>query len=161
MARKTFAIARDGEEPESRNVDLMDDGRVRVGDATLEVQREPEGAIRVGADPAVRCWTAIDGDTRWVFADGRVYEFFEQRPQASRRKGAQHGALTAPMPATVRRVLVRAGDAVKPGDSLMILEAMKMELPVRAAAAGTIKAINCREGELVQPGVPLVEIEPS
>jgi len=36
---------------------------------------------------------------------------------------------------------------------------MKMELPVRAASAGTVRAVTCREGELVQPGVPLIEIE--
>jgi biotin carboxyl carrier protein len=40
-----------------------------------------------------------------------------------------------------------------------MLEAMKMELPIRAARAGRVKALACREGELVQPGVPLVEME--
>ena len=69
-----------------------------------------------------------------------------------------HGALTAPMPATVRRVLVGVGDAVKRGDSLVILEAMKMELPVRADVAGIVTAVHCREGELVQPGLTLIEI---
>jgi 3-methylcrotonyl-CoA carboxylase alpha subunit len=63
------------------------------------------------------------------------------------------------MPATVRRLLVAPGDRVKAGDSLLILEAMKMELPVRAPAAGTVRAILCREGDLVQPGVALVTIE--
>ena len=43
------------------------------------------------------------------------------------------------MPATVRRVLVKEGDTVKRGDSLIILEAMKMELPVRAASAGVVQ----------------------
>jgi 3-methylcrotonyl-CoA carboxylase alpha subunit len=63
------------------------------------------------------------------------------------------------MPATVRRVLVGAGDRVTPGQSLIILEAMKMELPVRAGASGTVRAIHCREGELVQPGVTLIDLD--
>ena len=75
------------------------------------------------------------------------------------RRCSHHGSLTAPMPATVLRVLVKAGDTVRRGDSLVILEAMKMELPVRATTAGTVRAVHCREGELVQPGVTLVEID--
>jgi 3-methylcrotonyl-CoA carboxylase alpha subunit len=63
------------------------------------------------------------------------------------------------MPATVRRVAVRPDDIVKPGDALVILEAMKMELPIRTTVAGVVRAVNCREGELVQPGVALVEID--
>ena len=65
------------------------------------------------------------------------------------------------MPASVRRVLVKAGDAVKPGDLLIVLEAMKMELPVRATAAGTVTEVRCREGELVQAGVLLIDIHES
>jgi biotin carboxyl carrier protein len=62
------------------------------------------------------------------------------------------------MPATVRQIRVKTGDVVHRGDTLIVLEAMKMELPVRAGADGTVSAIRCREGELVQPGVPLIEI---
>ena len=56
-------------------------------------------------------------------------------------------------------MLVTVGDAVKRGDALVILEAMKMELPVRAGVAGSVRAVHCREGELVQPGLPLIEID--
>ena len=97
---------------------------------------------------------------RWVFVDGRVFELAEARPRERARGGAHHGALTAPMPATVvTRPRQAPGDAVKRGDSLVILEAMKMELPVRAGLAGTIDAVHCREGELVQPGLTLIEVE--
>lgn len=99
-----------------------------------------------------------DGETRWVFLDGEVYEFEVQSPER-RRGAAHHGTLTAPMPATVRKIIVVPGAAVRKGDTLLVLEAMKMELPVRAPAGGTVKLISCREGELVQPGVPLVEME--
>ena len=63
------------------------------------------------------------------------------------------------MPATVVRINTPVGTAVKRGETLLVLEAMKMELPIRANADGTVKAVNCRVGELVQPGVPLIELE--
>ena len=64
------------------------------------------------------------------------------------------------MPATVRRIEVKPGQAVRRGDVLIVLEAMKMELPVRATADGTVARLNCREGELVQPGQELAELQP-
>ncbi len=121
--------------------------------------RDGMGSVRIAGDRSERAWTAAAGDTRWVFLDGRVYEFDIKRGAARKRGGAHPGSLTAPMPATVRRVLVSAGDTVKRGDLLVILEAMKMELPVRADAAGRIAAVHCREGELVQPGVTLVDMD--
>jgi 3-methylcrotonyl-CoA carboxylase alpha subunit len=66
-------------------------------------------------------------------------------------------AVTAPMPATVLRINVKPGDAVKKGDVLVLLEAMKMELPVRATDAGVVAAIRCREGELVDADAVLLE----
>ena len=62
------------------------------------------------------------------------------------------------MPATVRAVLVDVGAKVHAGDPVVTLEAMKMELSLRAPSDGTVTAIHCRVGELVQAGVPLVEI---
>jgi 3-methylcrotonyl-CoA carboxylase alpha subunit len=68
-------------------------------------------------------------------------------------------SLTAPMPATIIKVLVTNGQAVKAGDTLVIVEAMKMELPVRAPADASVKAVRCREGEIVQADQTLVELE--
>jgi 3-methylcrotonyl-CoA carboxylase alpha subunit len=62
------------------------------------------------------------------------------------------------MPASVVSIKVRAGDAVTAGDVLILLEAMKMELPVKAPRDGIVGQLLCREGELVQPGVPLIEL---
>jgi biotin carboxyl carrier protein len=63
------------------------------------------------------------------------------------------------MPATVIKIPVKPGDAVKKGDVLVLLEAMKMELPIRAAGDAVVRAVYCREGELVQADAPLVELE--
>ena len=62
------------------------------------------------------------------------------------------------MPATVIKVLVGRGAKVRKGDTVVLLEAMKMELPVRALADGQVVAVNCREGDLVQPDHVLIEL---
>jgi biotin carboxyl carrier protein len=54
---------------------------------------------------------------------------------------------------------VTAGQAVKAGDVLVVLEAMKMELAVTAPHDGRVHAIACHVGELVQPGIQLIELE--
>ena len=76
-----------------------------------------------------------------------------------RRTGGPAYAVTAPMPATVVKIHVRAGDAVKKGDTIVLLEAMKMELPIRAPADARVKTICCREGDLVAADATLVEFE--
>jgi acetyl/propionyl-CoA carboxylase alpha subunit len=137
-------------------VDVLSDGRVQVGDEIYEVARERQAIVRIGGRTA---WVISDGASRWVFFDGCAYRFSERRA-AGRRSGARREAsLVAPMPATVGRILVSAGDRVAPGDTLMILEAMKMELPVRTTTAGVVRALLCRVGDLVQPGVTLIDID--
>ncbi|MGH7342323.1 MAG: acetyl-CoA carboxylase biotin carboxyl carrier protein subunit [Candidatus Rokuibacteriota bacterium] len=68
-------------------------------------------------------------------------------------------ALASPMPATVALVTVAPGQTVARGDVLIMLEAMKMELPIIAPRDGRVKSVACVPGELVQPGVPLVDLE--
>ena len=122
-----------------------------VGDGRVIVERDGARTI---------AWATTDGPRTWVCLDGRT--FVLEAARASRR-GAAHrddeAALAAPMPATVLSLNVEPGQAVSQGDVLVMLEAMKMELPIRAPRDATVKAIACRVGELVQPGVPLLELE--
>lgn len=67
--------------------------------------------------------------------------------------------LRAPMPGTVIAVMAKEGANVKPGDQLVVIEAMKMEHTIRAPRAGTIKAIYCRVGETVEEGVELFDFK--
>lgn len=90
-------------------------------------------------------------DSRWAFWNGQVY-------RRTRVAHADH-SLTAPMPGTVIKVLVAPGEAVRSGATLLVLEAMKMEWPLRAPRDGVVARLNCREGELVQPDMPLVDLE--
>ena len=133
---------------------------LRSGDRQFRVEIDGDRVLVDGQPVEIpaRAYAVADGDKRWVFLDGETYELEVQRPGRKRSAG-HHGSLSAPMPATVVRVNIEAGARVKKGETLLVLEAMKMELPVRATSDGTVTAVNCRVGELVQAGVALVEID--
>ena len=67
--------------------------------------------------------------------------------------------LKAPMPGMIVRVNVQVGDAVMPGQSLIVMEAMKMENELRATAAATVKAVLAQPGSAVEKGALLIEME--
>ena len=134
-------------------------------EATLHVIPLGNGRYRVSHGTRSRlAWAVASTDACWVFLDGQVY-VIDNAKRETRLKGGRRTraddetALSAPMPATVLLINVTAGEAVAQGDVLIMLEAMKMELPVKAPRAGRVKAIGCQEGELVQPGAPLLELE--
>ena len=65
-------------------------------------------------------------------------------------------SVTAPMPGNILDVKVKAGDSVKAGDTLLILEAMKMENEISAPQDGTIASVNVRKGDVVNSGDLLI-----
>jgi biotin carboxyl carrier protein len=113
-----------------------------------------EVIVRDG-DRVTRLFALVSAGRTWVFRDGVTYEIADESGRA--RAGQAHGSMTAPMPATVTAVNVAPGDIVARGDVLIVLEAMKMELPIRAPGDGTVAAVHCRPGELVQPDVSLID----
>jgi acetyl-CoA carboxylase biotin carboxyl carrier protein len=60
---------------------------------------------------------------------------------------------------TVWRVEVEVGDTIDEGDTVVILESMKMEMPVEAEDPGTVKEIRCQEGQAVSEGDTLIVLE--
>jgi biotin carboxyl carrier protein len=130
-----------------------------VSDAGFTVESVGDGKYLVSdGDRRWRVVVAGPPDDRWVFVDGRVerVELVAAAPARTLARSRAHD-MTAPMPATVVSVLVEPGAAVQKGDTVLMLEAM--ELPIRAARNGVVRAVLCQPGELVQPGVPLVELE--
>lgn len=109
-----------------------------------------------------------------LFADGCAFTFdvdvdadateADADAAAARPPGGEPqdpgSALAAPMPATVVATPAERGQTVRAGDVLVVLEAMKMELTIRAPRDGVVDALRCRRGDLVQPGVPLVTMRP-
>lgn len=79
-------------------------------------------------------------------------------PAPAPKAAAAAGDITSPLPGTVLKVNVSAGQAVKAGDVLIILEAMKMENEIMAPADGTVTAVHVAQGATVQSGDPLVSM---
>jgi acetyl-CoA/propionyl-CoA carboxylase biotin carboxyl carrier protein len=117
-----------------------EDGRLQVSNGTHQLVAD----------------AIIGGGSVWVWLDGHLFEFPTATRSARAKTGAGEDALTPQMSAKVIRVLVEPGQRVAAGDTLVVLEAMKMEMPIRAPHAGTVAVVNCAEGELVTPDNPVV-----
>lgn len=80
---------------------------------------------------------------------------------ASGRPRATHaGHVTTSMPGTIVAVKVNVGDKVKAGDGVLVIEAMKMENEIQAAASGVVVSVNVSKGDAVTPDEALIEIQP-
>jgi 3-methylcrotonyl-CoA carboxylase alpha subunit len=140
--------------------ELLPDGRVRVGDAIFAVEDLGGGVWRATSEAgAASLWAAGSRENPWVYYGGVVYRLGVGNAPATRQHRDDLASLSAPMPATVRAVLVAPGQSVVRGETVVILEAMKMELPLRAPHDGVVKDVRCQPGELVQPGTALLEIQ--
>ena len=127
----------------------------------LEVVPLGDGRYLVAHGPHRRLAYAVTaGNDTWVFLDGQAHVVPARVTHGSARpsRDTEQASLSAPMPATVSLVNVVAGQEVQAGDTLLVLEAMKMELPITAPRAGRIASVACKPGELVAPGTPLLEM---
>jgi geranyl-CoA carboxylase alpha subunit len=96
-------------------------------------------------------WLNINGHTK------RFTNLVYQPPQSSSNQA--DGNITAPMHGLLLKLMVKEGDNVKEGQSLAVLEAMKMQHEIKADVAGTVKAVNGNSGHQVAAGDVLVEIQ--
>ena len=77
---------------------------------------------------------------------------------APKKAAAGANSVTAPLPGSVVAIKVKAGDAVKAGQQLAIIEAMKMENEILAPADGTVAAVHVSAGQAVQQGDALLDL---
>ncbi len=104
----------------------------------------------------------FDCERGHVFAahGGQAWEFVPAEEGAADAAGGAFEALiTSPMPGKVLQVLVAAGDIVEPDGALLLLEAMKMEMTVRATHRCRVVAVKVEAAAMVGPGDTLVELE--
>ena len=103
--------------------------------------------------------------TLWVDGVRFDVEALDERMRAIRllaaatAKPTGPAPLVAPMPGMIVRVQVAEGEAVNPGQGLVVMEAMKMENELRATSAGTVKRVRVTPGTAVEKGVVLLELE--
>ena len=120
--------------------------RLPDGDLALDLEgvRAELAVLRRGDDVTV---AGDDGSWRLLYIDPLA-------PRAAEE--AEGGRLSAPMPGKVAQVLVKSGAAVKRGEALMVLEAMKMEHTITAPTDGTVERVNYVPGDLVEEGAELI-----
>ncbi|MCI0399249.1 MAG: hypothetical protein L0332_06655 [Chloroflexi bacterium] len=165
-----FKVNVDGQEKEIEAIRQGDRLRVSYDGLTAEVlvihtngphfvleveEPGPDGFVR---RKRVRAAGHAQGDKRQLWVNGRNLTYERVREGSAAHPAGDAGSLSATIPAVVSEILVQVGDQVAAGDKLILLESMKMVLPINAPTAGRVTAVHCAVGEAVQLGVQLVEI---
>lgn len=132
---------------------------IHTDDAHFVLEVEELGPDSFISRKRIRAAGFKDGDNRQLWANGRLVNYRVVRQGATTPLTDQTASLSASIPAVVSEILVKTGQEVNIGDKLILLESMKMILPIQAPYAGIVTAINCDPGQAVQPGVQLVEIK--
>ena len=127
-------------------------------DASAEAEEDGTLAADLGGR-RVRAAVIADGDTVIVMDGGRAHRLLRHDPAAAAAaQDTGGGKLTSPMPGKIVRILAKAGDTVRRGTPLIVLEAMKMEHTIAAPGDGTVERIAFQVGDMVEEGVELVAI---
>ena len=137
--------------------------RAALDDKTIDVEilGTQDGKLDLLiAGERVTAYVSSDNAKRWVTINGRTVLLTKQT--GSRKSGSAHhhaaGELTAPMPGQVRAVNVSEGDEVVKGQTLIVLEAMKMEMKIQAPSNGTVSKLFVKQGETVDREQMLIEV---
>ncbi len=143
-----FEVQLDGKRIDADVVMLPDALSVRIGhrvlDLTVEGKPPRVGAVAGG----VRAYVDVESE--------------RQRAAASASTGARaggSGTVVSPMPGRIVKVLVQQGGEVALGDAVVVVEAMKMENELRATRDGIVGKICVKEGDRVEGGAVLVEMQ--
>jgi geranyl-CoA carboxylase alpha subunit len=133
---------------------------LRVPDAKATVLAWEGGCATVLIDGVQRQLTAQrDGSSLHLVEQGAVFSFAEASAYPATQTAADPGRARSPVAGVVAQVNVQPGDTVTAGQPLVCVEAMKMEMWLSAAAAGTVKAVHAVAKQSVAKGAVLVELE--
>ena len=138
--------------------------RVRVDDAIVGVVPDGHGGfVATLAGRTERLQAVADGDQVWVHWRGRAFAL--ERLDPTRSAGAAGaeaaGSVHAPMPGVVVSLLVEAGQAVREGDALLVIESMKLQSTLCAAIDGSVAELPFAVGQSFQRGVVLARVHPA
>ena len=127
---------------------------------SVQVIRAEDGRMDLLIDgQRVNAHVSSDMAKRWVTIDGHTIMLTKT---SGAKQGVRHdhaGGLIAPMPGQVRSVSVSVGDVVKKGQTLLTMEAMKMEIRIQALKDGRVTALHAAQGQTVEREQILIEVE--
>jgi 3-methylcrotonyl-CoA carboxylase alpha subunit len=135
--------------------------RVTIGERSYEIAADAlaEGGWRLNIQgETLTAYAAAQGSARFVALGGETYTLGLPETRSRQRSSASAGDLSAQMPGQVVAVLVAPGDSVHSGQTLLILEAMKMELRVTAPRDGLVQQVFVAAGDLVERGQHLLDL---
>ena len=166
-----YFITVNGRAHEVEVVERLGELKVSVGGKPLELDyQEVDNLGQVALLAQGRSWAvSIEGDEHTVSCTiaGHLYavEIEDERERAAHaaeREGSKGGGIVkSVMPGVVVKLLVKEGDVVEKGQSMLILEAMKMQNEIAAPSAGVVKQLHVREKEAVSSGAKLVTLAAS
>ena len=164
LGGRRFAF-RDESENETTRIVRREAGHfvIREQDASRTATAEQIDAftLRVASEARSANYTVLRlDDAIQVSSGGNTWQLARVHPFAAKSTGAASEAHPgAPMPGRIVAVHVKAGDRVEPGQPLVVMEGMKMEVTVKAGVAGVIEKVLYAEGDQVEADAPLVDIK--
>ena len=170
--KKSYILCFEGQQHHAIAATGDDHTQVKVGEGNLkEVDYWPvlggrAISLRIGGKMHLVQITGLDNKGKVMATmDGHPIPMTvmdELKAQALESLGTSDGGgiIAADIPGLVVEIKVQAGQAVNPGDPVIVVEAMKMQNELCATVAGTVTGIRVKEGQAVNPGDTLVIIEP-
>lgn len=123
----------------------------------VSVRRGGDHALLLNiAGEEISVYAARAGNSFYLSLDGVALTL--EKPSRKSNRNAHAGALDASMPGQVIEVLAEAGQGVEKGQTLVVLEAMKLEIRIKAPYDGTIQRVLCEVGQAVERGQRLIEM---
>ncbi|MCI4355008.1 MAG: hypothetical protein L3K06_06550 [Thermoplasmata archaeon] len=155
-------VVSSGHEHEVRLRSSTESVSVDVDGDTFAMDLRPlaPGTFVLRRDTGVETFHCVrEGSTLHLSWRGRTYRLEEIDEEASSSHREPSPGLEAPMPGKVIAIRVAPGGRVAKGAEVLVVEAMKMEIAIRAPRDGLVKAVRVEVGDAVSPGLVLVEIE--
>jgi biotin carboxyl carrier protein len=151
---------------DNKTIDLSLSGKgyvAQLDDRTVDVEvlRAKDGKLDLLIDGKhATAYVSSDNARRWVTVNGQTFVLTKSSGTKRKTTGHDHASeLAAPMPGLVRAVNVNEGDAVTKGQTLLLLEAMKMEIRVQAPFDGKVASISVKAGQTVEREQILVTMD--
>ena len=139
---------------------LVEIVRVNGGQGRMDLRiTDMESSVSIRESVTKSAYVSSDMAKRWVTVNGQTLMLTKT---SGAKQGVRHdhaGGLIAPMPGQIRSVSVSVGDAVKKGQTLLTMEAMKMEIRIQALKDGVVKSVSVKQGQTVEREQILVEVE--